>query len=71
MLADGTTNTPAFLRVFELAPGTLAASNIVSTNPSQGLAPRDGMVLTGTPADLGKEKMRCVDAKERSESLRP
>ena len=33
-------------------------------------APRDGMVLTGTPADLGKEKMRCVDAKERSESLR-
>jgi hypothetical protein len=40
LVADGTTKTPAFLRVFELAPGTFVASNLVSTNPSQGLPPR-------------------------------
>jgi hypothetical protein len=40
LVADGTTTKPASLRVFELAPGTIATSNVVSTNPSQGLPPR-------------------------------
>jgi hypothetical protein len=40
LLTDGTTNTPAFLRVFDLAAGAFTAGKTVKTNPTQKLPPR-------------------------------
>jgi len=39
-VTDGTTNTPAFLRVFDLAAGVPTASQTIKTNPTQKLPPR-------------------------------
>ena len=39
-VADGTTNSPAFLRVFELASGGYVATSAIKTNPAQKLPPR-------------------------------
>lgn len=40
LVTDGTTNTPAFLRVFDFAAGVFTASQTVRTNPTQKLPPR-------------------------------
>jgi hypothetical protein len=40
LVADGTTMTGAFLRVFDVASGTFTASKTVKTNPKQKLPPR-------------------------------
>jgi hypothetical protein len=40
LLTDGTTKTPAFLRVFDFAAGVFTSSKTVKTNPSQKLPPR-------------------------------
>jgi len=40
LVTDGTTNTPASLRVFDLASGNFTASQTVKTNPAQKLPPR-------------------------------
>jgi hypothetical protein len=40
LVADGTTNAPAFLRVFDFASGTFVAGKTVKTNPTQKLPPR-------------------------------
>jgi hypothetical protein len=39
-VTDGTTNTPASLRVFDLAAGVPTASQTIKTNPTQKLPPR-------------------------------
>ena len=40
LVADGTTMTGAFLRVFDVAAGTFTAGKTVKTNPAQKLPPR-------------------------------
>ena len=40
LVADGTTMTGAFLRIFDVAAGTATPSNTVKTNPTQKLPPR-------------------------------
>jgi hypothetical protein len=40
LVTDGTTNTPAFLRVFDYSAGTFTAGKTIKTNPTQKLPPR-------------------------------
>jgi hypothetical protein len=40
LVTDGTTNAPAFLRVFDLAAGAFSARQTIKTNPTQKLPPR-------------------------------
>jgi hypothetical protein len=40
LVADGTTMTGAFLRVFDVAAGAFTATKTIKTNPTQKLPPR-------------------------------
>jgi hypothetical protein len=40
LVTDGTTSTPALLRVFDFAAGIFTASLTIKTNPTQKLPPR-------------------------------